>query len=44
MPKINNTKYQINVILAFLGITGIMLLTGSVVFFLNQISGKFQLN
>jgi len=30
-----NTKYQIKVILGILGMTGILLLTGSIVYFIN---------
>ena len=40
MSDDKNTKYQIKVILALLGMTGVLLLTGSVVSLLNQITSK----
>jgi len=44
MSDDKNTKYQIKVILALLGITGILLLTGSIVSLLNQITSKFNIS
>ena len=41
MSDDTNTKYQINVILGLLGITGVLVVVGMVVSLLNQISGKF---
>ena len=43
MSDDTNTKYQIKVILALLGMTGVLLLTGSVVSLLNQITSKYPI-
>ena len=41
MSDDTNAKYQINVILGLLGLTGVLVVIGTVVSLLNQISGKF---
>jgi len=43
MPNDENTKYQIKVILGILGITGVLVLVGSVVSHLNQITSQFSI-
>ena len=44
MSDDTNTKYQIKVILGLLGLTGVLVVIGTVVSLLNQISGKFYSN
>jgi len=44
MSNDENTKYQIKVTFGILGMTGILLLIGSVAYLINQISGNFHLS
>ena len=41
MSDDTNTKYQIKVILGLLGLTGVLVVIGTVLSLLNQISWKF---
>ena len=44
MSDDTNTKYQIKVILGLLGLTGVLVVLGTVVSLLNQVTSKFNMS